>query len=309
LQVEHIGSELSSEYGELKQQYDHWRRRHHAGLALIFIGFIAPYVLLTLVLAATDLNSATIVILLPFRVFFGLPSDMTALYESFGKLVTSSMRLVLVGSLGIIVVCVPLGSALVLQSGKRLTPIEMLFIRFYDVTSLVQKSFDRKLSEKNRAFKMLGEVIDHIEDEWEIPEEISSFVDGRDIADFRKNLSTRLLGGVKDGNEKSLGALIQINKALLNPGLESLTDLNSWMQNNLPISEIAEQHGILRHFLSGYLTPNRVHIAVLIASGLVGAIFHWVCLNMLGVSKDTSIIAAVTVFGILFGGYLAKTRK
>jgi hypothetical protein len=295
----------------LKHQYDHWRRRHNAGLALIFIGLLTPYVVAIFVLGASDLTTAIVLVTLSILALAGLPIK----YETIGasgalrQLAASSANQVLIGSFGIALVCVPLGLGLALRAGQKVARIERLFLRFYDVTFLVQKSLDRKVSENERAFKKLGTIIDYIEDDWEIPNEISSFVDGRDISDFKQNLSNRLLGAVRKGSGKSLAALIQIDKALLNPGLDSLSGLNSWMQNNLPISKVAEQHGMFHRILSGYLTPNRVVFAVLIASALAGFVFYWIFLSVVGAPKDTSVLGAVAVFAALFGGYMARTRK
>jgi hypothetical protein len=311
LQAERIDAELSSNYSDLKDQYDHWRRRHNTGLALVFAGLLAPYVAATLVVGANDLIGAMVLIVLLIVAVAGLPIK----YETIGlsgtlrQLAASSANQVLVGSLGISLICLPLGAGLALRAGEQVTDIEKLFLRFYDVTLLVQRSLDRKSTVSERAFKMLGGIIEHIEDDWEIPNEIDTLVDSRDISDFKQNLSNRLLGAVRKGDQKSLAALIQIDKALLKPGLESLSRLNSWMQNNLPISEVAERHGILYRILSRYLTPNRVIFGVLIASAIVGCVFYWMCIGVVGVSKDTSVLGAVAVFAALFGGYMAKTRK
>jgi hypothetical protein len=257
------------------------------------------------------LTSAIVLITLSILALAGLPIK----YETIGasgalrQLAASSGNQVLIGSFGIALVCVALGLGLGLRAGEKVADVEKLFLRFYDVTFLVQRSLDRKLSENERAFKKLGAIIDYIEDDWEIPNEISSFVDGRDISDFKQNLSNRLLGAVRKRSEKSLPVLIQIDKALLSPGLDSLSGLNSWMQNNLPISEVAEQHGIFYRILSRYLTPNRVVFAVLIASALAGFVFYWILLSAVGASKDTSVLGAVAVFAALFGGYMARTRK
>jgi hypothetical protein len=233
---------------------------------------------------------------------------MTAVSKALQQLAASNASQVLIGSIAITAVCLALTGVVTLLAGKRPTSIEVLFTRFYDVTSLVQESFGTRPSRNERAFRTLRTIVEDVEDEWRIPDEISWFVDGRDIADFKQNLNTRLLGAVKEGNEKSLATLIRIDRALLNPGLESLPELNAWMQNSLPRSEIPESRGMAHLILSRYLTSNRVSIAALVSSGLVGSVFYYVCLSLLGVSKETSIMAAVSVFGILFGGYVAKTR-
>jgi hypothetical protein len=311
LQAERIGVELSSKYSDLKHQYEHWRRRHDGGLALVFIGLLTPYLVATLVVGANDLIGAMVLMILLIVALTGLPIK----YETIGlsgalrQLAVSSANPALIISLGVALVCVPLGLVLALRAGEKVADIEKLFLRFYDVTYSVQKSLDRKLSENEPAFKTLRGIIEHIEDDWEIGNEISSFVDFRDISDFKQNLSNRLLGAVRKGDEKSLPALIRIDKALLNPGLESLSGLNSWMQNNLRISEVAEQQGIFHRFLTGYLTPNRVVFAVLTASALVGFVFYCICLSIVGLSKETSAVCAVTVFAALFAGYMSKTRK
>jgi hypothetical protein len=307
LPAERIDADLSSKSAELRRRYDHWRKRYNAGWVLFFSGILSIYLGITYVFATTDLTYAIAFVI---SVIMGLPlkHDMTAVSEVLRQLVTSTAGYVLIVSLAITVVCLPLGAVLALSAGDRPADTETLFLRFYDVASSLQESLDAHLLGNEQAFETLREIVEQIEDEWKVPDEITSFVDDRDISDFKQNLSKRLLAAVKDGSEKSLAALIRIDKTLLNPGLESLSEVNTWMQNNLSELEVTEEQGIVHRIAHEYLTPNRQHIAMLMASALAGSVFYGICLDLLGASKDASLGAAMSVFAILMGAYVAKTR-
>ena len=78
---------------------------------------------------------------------------------------------------------------------------------------------------------------------------------------------------------------------------------------SLSCHEFVEEHGVVHRLFFTYLTPHRAILIVLVGSMFGGSLLYFICVSVLGVSKDTSVLAAVTFFGILLGAYVEKTRK
>jgi hypothetical protein len=122
---------------------------------------------------------------------------------------------------------------------------------------------------------------------------------------LKKNIRNRLIPSMtsKDPEvaKKSIADLRQFGRYLLNP---NITDLNSLNSSLMLLPEQPRRSPLDFLFRASWIPIARFAMV-----GVLLAISAYIAGQLVGVSKDTSFLSAVTILGAVLGSYVVTTRR